>query len=76
MPRQKADTGLSTSAIQSAAFISAQDEPDQHLLRLSEVEADAESQTVTVRCSEATKRAIQLQSSQNLEGWSHEVVVD
>ena len=57
------------------AFLSAQAQPDQHLIRLSEVLISNTEQAIKVKCSPATARALNLQRSENLPEWSHEVEV-
>jgi hypothetical protein len=64
------------SSIAARRFVAAQPELDKNLLAHSEVEADYTKKRITVRCSAAIKRAIDLQPSPDLPEWSLSVVID
>ena len=63
------------NSIYTAAFLNAQSQPDRHLLRFAEITADPTRKQITVRCSSATRRALQLKDSALLPDWKYQIEI-
>ena len=61
------------TSIYTAAFLNAQSQPDRHLLRFAEISADPTRKQITIRCSAATRRALQLKDSALLPEWKYQI---